>query len=113
MSHDFSIQGFIEQRKNENCNAIGDHNPLISNLGVTKNILSFDCSLIVAKRQEKHPTIKICGYDCSIMEMKVHGGYTSNASQVILVPAYIRLKIQRKNESTHAWKKGKSPDVHF
>ena len=24
-------------------------NPLISNLGVTKNILSFDCSLIVAK----------------------------------------------------------------
>ena len=52
-------------------------------------------------------------YDCSIMEMKVHGGYTSNASQVILVPAYIRLKIQRKNESTHAWKKGKSPDVQF
>lgn len=47
--HDFSIQGLIEQRKNENCNATGDHNPLTSNLGVTKNILSFDCSLIVAK----------------------------------------------------------------
>ena len=59
MNCDFKHTRAYLSSENDNCNETGDCNPLILNLGVTTKILSFEYSLTVAKRYEKHSPTKI------------------------------------------------------
>ena len=47
MNCDFKHARAYLSSKNENCSAIDNHNPFLSNLGVTTKLLSFEYSLIV------------------------------------------------------------------